>query len=276
MTEFGDALKTAIDKKANDINQFVWKYQNGKEMRLLDMCENELQSCYTHICEMLYNPHQYKVGKLMIKHNIQKAYDNCNAELLLRYLLYEINVDVLKSNKDVADLISNSQGDLKESVKTLFTGLPPVFEKVTKEFLLNACCGQLDVLNTKMISSEFIISLGIWLTADEKKDLTEYTEDGVLRKWLDVIKERLILPEIRLRIDPKGLSYNEFKNMMRLGDCPKYSSLPTSTLTLLRDKILLLLDNKINYHINKWLKLKSQVEEVAEYKKFNLKNKYAN
>lgn len=98
----------------------------------------------------------------------------------------------------------------------------------------------------------------------------------MLRKRLDVIKERLILPEIRLRIDPKGLSYNEFKNMMRLGDCPKYSSLPTSTLTLLRDKILLLLDNKINYHINKWLKLKSQVEEVAEYKKFNLKNKYAN
>jgi hypothetical protein len=63
--------------------------------------------------------------------------------------------------------------------------------------------------------------------------------------------------------------------MIRLGDQPKYSSLPTATLTLLRDKILLLLENDLNYHINRWMGLKTQVEKVAEYKKFNLKNKYA-
>ena len=276
MTEFGDALKTAIDKKANDINQFAWKYQNGKEVRLMDMEQNELQKCYSHVCEMLYNPHPYKVGKLVIKDNIQKAYNNCNAELLLRYLLYEVNVDILKTNKDVADLISNSEGDPKGSVNELFKGLPVIFEKVTKELLLNACCDRLDVLNTKMISPEFIVSQGIWLTSEEKKDLTEYNEDGTLRKWLDVIKERLVLSDIRLRIDSKGLSYNEFKNMIRLGDQPKYSALPTATLTLLRDKILLLLENDLNYHINRWMGLKTQVEKVAEYKKFNLKNKYAN
>lgn len=276
MTEFGDVLKTAFDKKANDINQFVWKYQNKKEIRLMDMDSLELQKCYSHVCEMLYNPHPYKVGKFVIKENIQKAYDNCNAELLMRYLLYEVNVDFLKTNKDIADLIANSEGDLKDSVCVMFNGLPPVFERVTKNMLLDACCGRLDALNTKMISPEFIVSQGIWLTSDEKKELTEYTEDGTLRKWLDVIKERLILPDIRLRIDSKGLSYNEFKAMIRLGDMPKYSSLPTTTLTLLRDKILLLLENDLNYHINRWVNLKNQIEKVAEYKKFELKNKYGN
>lgn len=148
----------------------------------MDMDKHDLQKCYSHVCDMLYNPHPYKVGKLIIKENIQKAYDNCNAELLLRYLLYEINHDMLRTNKDIADLIAASEGDVRDSVSQLFTGLPPVYEKVSKDMLLSACCDRLDVLNTKMISPEFILSLGIWLTAEEKRELAEYTEEGVLRK----------------------------------------------------------------------------------------------
>jgi hypothetical protein len=102
-----------------------------------------------------------------------------------------------------------------------------------------------------MISSNFILSQGIWLTNDEKKDLTEYDSNGNMRKWLDVVKERLFLPNIRLRIDQKGLSYTEFRSLIQLGDLPKFSSLPTTTLKLLRDKIFLLLDNDLNYHIDK-------------------------
>lgn len=64
--------------------------------------------------------------------------------------------------------------------------------------------------------------------------------------------------------------------MIRIGDMPKYSALPTDTLMLLRDKILLLLENDLNYHINRWVNLKTQIEKVAEYKKFELNNKYAN
>lgn len=127
----------------------------------MDMEQAELQKCYNHVCDMLYNPHPYKVGKLVIKNNIQTAYDNCNAELLLRYILYECNIDILKTNKDVADCIAADSGNIKDSVNTLFTGLPVIFEKVSKELLLDACCGRLDVLNTKMISPEFIVSQGI-------------------------------------------------------------------------------------------------------------------
>jgi hypothetical protein len=108
------------------------------------------------------------------------------------------------------------------------------------------------------------------LTNEEKKDLTEYDSEGNMRKWLDVVKERLFLPNIRLRIDQKGLSYTEFRALIQLGDSPKFSALPTTTLKLLRDKIFLLLDNDLNYHIDKWNTIKDQILKVAEYKNINL------
>lgn len=273
MTEIGDALTKAIDKRNNDINLFVWKYQNGKEVRFMDMSQTELQSCMDHVTDMLYNKHPYRPGKLVIRENIQKAYNNCNAELLLRYILYDCNIEVLKTNKDLTDFIIKNKLDYDSTVNALFDGLPVIFEKVTIDKLLNACFDKLDVLNTKMISSNFILSQGIWLTNDEKKELTEYDDEGNMRKWLDVAKERLFLPNIRLRIDQKGLSYSEFRALIQLGDSPKFSSLPTTTLKLLRDKIFLLLDNDLNYHINKWTNIKEQIEKVANYKNFTLKCK---
>lgn len=273
MTEIGDALTKAIDKRNNDINLFVWKYQNGKEVRFMDMSQTELQSCMDHVTDMLYNKHPYRPGKLVIRENIQKAYSNCNAELLLRYILYDCNIEVLKTNKDLTDFIIKNKLDYDSTVNALFDGLPVIFEKVTIDKLLNACFDKLDVLNTKMISSNFILSQGIWLTNDEKKELTEYDDEGNMRKWLDVAKERLFLPNIRLRIDQKGLSYSEFRALIQLGDSPKFSSLPTTTLKLLRDKIFLLLDNDLNYHINKWTNIKEQIEKVANYKNFTLKCK---
>ena len=270
MTEIGDALTKAIDKRNNDINLFVWKYQNGKEVRLMDMNAAELQDCLNHVTDMLYNKHPYRPGKLVIRENIQKAYNNCNAELLLRYILYDCNIDRLKTNKDLTDFILNNRIDYNETVGSLFDGLPVIFEKVTVNNLLNACFDKLDVLNTKMISSNFILSQGIWLTNEEKKDLTEYDSDGNMRKWLDVVKERLFLPNIRLRIDQKGLSYAEFRALIQLGESPKFSALPTTTLKLLRDKIFLLLDNDLNYHIDKWNTIKDQILKVAEYKNINL------
>jgi hypothetical protein len=49
--------------------------------------------------------------------------------------------------------------------------------------------------------------------------------------------------------------------------------LPSSTLKLMRDKVLVLLDADTDYHIEKWKSLKRNIERVCEYKGIVLKEK---
>ena len=276
ISEFGDTLKNAINK-VNDLNQYVWKSKDGKDIRLLDMSKEELQKIYNHANDMLYNTNKYTPGKLQVKKNIRTLISHCNAELLKRYILHECNIDILKSPIEVVQFIrdnkkSNNLADT-DSVTTLFSHLPKEFESVTLDLLLSACLDQLDLINRKMISDNFILSQGIWLTEAEKVDLTEYDENGQVRPWMEVIKERLLLPNIKLRVDPRGFSYAEFRSLIHLTPLPKISSLPTDTLRLLRDKVFILLDADTDYHINKWEIIKSNIEKVAEYKKILLTKK---
>lgn len=277
ITEFGDALKNAMINKTNDLNQYVWKGKDNKEIRLLDMSASELQKVYNHTTDMLYNTNKYTPGKFQVKKNIRVLISHCNAELLKRYILHECNIDILKSPIEIVQFIrenkkANNLTDT-DSVTTLFSHLPKEFETVTLDLFLSACLDQLDIINRKMISDNFILSQGIWLTEEEKADLTEYDENGQMRPWMEVIKERLILPNVKLRVDPKGFSYAEFRALIHLSPLPKISTLPTETLRLLRDKVFILLDADTDYHINKWETIKDNIEKVAEYKKITLVKK---
>jgi hypothetical protein len=184
-------------------------------------------------------------------------------------MLHESNVG-FTTNKDLLDYIlaAKKQYEATDSneISAIITGVPTVFERITIGDLLNACFDKLGTFNKKLLSDKFILSQGIWLTDDEKKELTEYESDGTMRKWLDVVKERLFLPNIRLRIDQKGLSYTEFRALIQMDKLPKISSLSTATLKLLRDKILLLLEGDLNYHIDKWTEILEQIKKVADYK----------
>lgn len=277
ITEFGNTLLNAIVNKSDDINQYVWKGKDSKEVRLLDMSDNELQKVYNHTTDMLYNNNKYTPGKFQVKKNIRVLIAHCNAELLKRYILHEYNIDILKSLIEIVQFIRDNKkvNNLTDtdSVTTLFNHLPKEFETVTLDLLLSACLDQLDIINRKMISDNFILSQGIWLTDEEKADLTEYDDNGQMRSWMEVIKERLILPNIKLRVDPRGFNYTEFRALIHLSPLPKISSLPTDTLRLLRDKVFILLDADTDYHINKWEVIKSNIEKVAEYKKITLVKK---
>lgn len=206
--------------------------------------------------------------KYAIRENIHRTWDACNTELFVRYLLHDCNTDI-KTKKDILDYINSQkalheESILNESISILFSGLDPIFEKVTVDRLMDACFDKLDVLNKKMITDKFILAQGIWLTDEEKVELTEVDKNGRLRNRMEVIKERLCLdPTIKLRVSPTGLSFAEFRSLVQLTTLPKISSLSTIALKTLRDKILLLLDNDLNYHIDKWNTLMSNIQRVA-------------
>lgn len=188
--------------------------------------------------------------------------------MFVRYLLHECDTDI-KTKKDILDHINNQrtlhkEDILNESISVLFNGLDPIFERITVSRLMDACFDKLDVLNRKMITDKFILMQGIWLTDEEKVELSETGLDGRLRNRMEVIKERLCLnPDVKLRISPTGLSFAEFRSLIQLSSLPKITSLSTTALKTLRDKILLLLDNDLNYHIDKWNTLMTNIQRVA-------------
>lgn len=277
MSDLADKLSKAIEDKKNDINSWIWSNSNGSTVRLLDMNNDELQKAYNHTTDMLWNNGPYQIGKYNVRKNIQKTYVSCNAELFHRYIIHDLNIDGLKTNKDLLDFINSHKesNGIKntDSITVLFGGVPTIYENLTVGDLLNSCLDTLEPINRKLISDKFILSLGIWLTEDEKKELTEFDEKGKLRNRLIVMKERLFLNDIRFRIHPNGLSYNELRSLILLEGRLKVSTVPSQTLRLLRDKVLLLLDNDLDYHINLWNEMKSHIEKVADYKGYVLKLK---
>ena len=274
MSDLADKLTAAITNKANDINSWSWISKNGTAVRFLDMSQEELQRCYNHTTDMMYRKTNYKFGKLEVRKNIKKMYDACNSELLHRYIQHELTVDVFKTNKDILDFINRFKetNGVKndDNITIMFSGLPKEFETLTIGDLLKACLDICEPINRRLISNKFIMSLGIWLTEDEKRDLTEFDSNGKLRPWLQVMKERMFVDGGYFRVCPTGLSYSELRSLLNLEQRAKVSGIPSNTLRLIRDKILLLLDNDLEYHIKKWNTIKEQIEKVAEYKGYKL------
>lgn len=274
-TDLGTALTEALEKKNNSVDSLVWRTANGEKIKLVDMTQDELQKAYNHTISMLTSTNPYAPGKLQIKKNIQDMYESCNAELFMRYILYVCQIESLKTKKDLVDLINlyRAEKHIKEddSVTVLFNNIPNDFKDVTIDKFVRACLDSLGPINKKLISDKFIISRGIWFTDDDKKELTEYDENGNLRNRLDVVKERLFLNNVYLKIDPKGLSYEEFRSLVQLNSKQRFSSLPTTTLELLKNKILLALQNDIQWHIQKWTDISNNILRVAEFKGFEIK-----
>jgi hypothetical protein len=80
---------------------------------------------------------------------------------------------------------------------------------------------------------------------------------------------------IDLKINPKGLTESELRDMMNMKhykgrNACKYSDLSSSQLRTLLSKVLYALEERTRYQVNKWKEIMYQIEEVAKYNKFKL------
>lgn len=290
MATLEDKLKEALDAKNNDITTYVWKgakeVVNGEkvqsEVRLVDATPEQLNKFYKHCNSMLYSSDRVNPGRYTLLDIIEEQRVNCNVELFLRYLEKgdpDNNIvpyprfSYLQTLRTFLNI--NKEALPKESLSTApisiaVSDLPKEFSDISISKIIDGCLDTLGRFDKKHITLSFITKLGVWFTPAEMRDLTERLEDGKVRNRLEVIKERLgIKPSIGLKINPKGLNYNELRAMITLKS-KKYSELTTDQLLTLRNKVLFRLQADAEFHASQWEERKAQIEKVAASKGITL------
>jgi len=287
MTELGDKLVQAIEAKNNNIKEFVWKFSRKSDgtqdsINLVDASPEQLQTFYNHCNSMLYSKDKLNPGRYVLLDIIAEQRRKCNVELFLRKLesgaicvdgksyprhLYIQDLRTyLNANKE--DFPSSKWKEI--SIATCSGNLPREFERISIDEVMDGCLDNLGWLSTKHITFSFILSLGVYLTPEELKELDEKDSEGNSRKKLEVLKERLnIKDSVRLVVKPSGLNFKELRAMINLKP-KKYSELTTDQLMVLRNKVLFKLENEVMYHASQWEEKIRQIKLVADSKGITL------
>lgn len=298
MTVIGDKFVEAMNAKSNDIKTFVWRgakqIVNGEkvqtEIRLVDATPEQLNTFYAHCKSMLYSNDKVNPGRYVLLDLIKEQRAKCNAELYLRYLEDgnsengRLRYPRFQYLQDLKEFLDINKEVLPREVwgKTLITeatsGIPAEFTDLSIDLVLDACLDTLGRFEKKHITLNFITKMGLWFEPQEMKDLSEKDETtGKTRDRLEVIKERLNLKNVEVRfnpskpnapylkLDPKGLSYCEFRAIVSLKS-KKYSALTTDQLMVLRNKVLFRLEEEVAFHASQWETRMEQIRKVAESK----------
>ena len=283
MTVLGDKLGEALNAKANDINNYVWKGPkvNGvqEEIKLVDASYEQLQKFYKHCNEMLYNSDSKYPGRITLLGIVDDQITRCRAELLVRWLRSEKQYTTTNCLEDLRAIISNNKEQLTQDViKTyaignIMNGLPIEFERVPISLVMDACLDSLGVLDNSHLTLNFVVKMGLWFTQQEmQKPVSEgglYKKDpetGKAKNRLEVVSQELRLnPSIALRIDNTGLSYAEFRSMCRLKR-DKYANLTSDQLRLLSNKVLYRFQDQCEMQAKHWQDKIEEILKVAESK----------
>lgn len=153
MTVIGDVLQAALDEKANDVNNYVWKGPkvNGiqEEIKLVDANYDQLKHFYDHCMQMLYNNDPKNPGRRTLLGIVSDQIQRCRAELLIRWLRFEKQYTNTRCFEDLKNVIRNNKDVLtNETIKTypigeILNGVPDEYKRVPVSLVMDACLDSL-------------------------------------------------------------------------------------------------------------------------------------
>ena len=280
-----ESRNDVVNTEAQDITKFIWKGQKEDvegvryqgEIRIVDASDEQLSIFYKHCQSMLYNTDSNNPGRTVLIKMIQEDREKCNAELYMRYLDGTYLPDEKRARyprfmylSDLNKYLSRNTDKYapgsydKIEISEFTEGIPVEFSNLKISMVKDACEGVLGKIHKKPITLTFLTRMGIWLSPDEMRDLTEKDpKTGKVRDRMEVIRERLGLKQtIRLHVNETGLTYKEFMSIVTLKE-QTFNNLTTNQLIILREKILFRVENMISYQIDFWMNKMRELELVA-------------
>lgn len=292
MSDLKEKLTMAFGENkvaTNDYRRYVWKGQKKlnsrglyeqEEIKLVDATDEQLRSFYKHCSTMLYNKDPKFPGRITLLKIIEEQKDKCGVELFYRYNLEQNNLSrftIMNAIKEVIEKNNLTAEQVKELVVGDLVGTSDEFVSLPVTLVNDGGIQNLGRFDRRHMTLSFIIRQGLWFSEQEKKEINEWSldEDGdVVKSGLDKlnhVKSILKIPEnLPLNFNAvTGLSMKEMKSILSLKN-KKYSDLTTDQLKLLRYKLLFILENQVNSHIEQWGTRIRELNEIAKIREIEL------
>ena len=273
----------------NDFSSYIWRLErptgNRSEkqntIRMIDMNQEQMLKAYQHCKDMLFNDSRKNPGRVLVLEQLKNQLAKCNAEGLRRWYLEledENGQKQFTNSTLLADIRTYpylKEVKLQEGEELLvshFVSVPADFKNVTIEDLKLACLYHLGNFDHSHLTFTFLFNMGVWYTYDDEQRLEEQVGKNDKAK-LERVKEWIGLdPNTPLKFSSSGLSVTQLTEMFELKKkrYPAYYMMNTVQLTTLRTKVLDLLIDTVEKHAKVWKLLMKQIEEVAQYKGYDL------
>ncbi len=284
-TEFAEKLQDAIQEGNYFANSYVWKgpKEKGEDglfsqevVALMDASEAQLRKFYRHCISMLYNQDKKNPGRRPLLDIIQAQKDRCGVELFLRESEVQgaSRYSIIDSIKRTIKYSGIAEDEMKNIVLSQLIQVNSLYTNIPIKLVQEGCLHRLGKFDKSHITLTFILKQGLKITEEDEKELTEYVFDkdgnSVKRNYIDIVRERLnIADHMKIKLDPKGLSYSQLRAMLSLKS-RYYNELTTEQLKTLRYVILFSLEDDVVFHINSWEERIKQIKEVADIKGISL------
>lgn len=266
------------------------------ERKLVDYDEKSLNSFYNLCWSMLYNNDRLMTGKVVLLNEIREQKEACNIMMFIHWMKSQYGKTEFTLRSSLQKLIDNNVLNHPNiegyKLPRIMDNCPKDFSNITIAQVMRGCVDALGAFNKRRISRKMLYNLGVYLTEEDKKELTPTEEERktiaryydtmripykITRKGLaivsksDVMKMRMGLKiSENIKFSLSGMSYKQFEAAIKLSSITKYSEMNDMQLSLLRDRLLPILESNLSKKVIEWRKRMENIKIVAKSKGYRI------